>query len=93
MIPLVPYYKMALINIRTYLQWTLKCVRDSCRYRPLHVLSTLTMEQRSAAIRHICAALGESAVVDRTSRDWLKGSRKSNTSVEDRPRSGHPLTI
>ncbi|CAF5095277.1 unnamed protein product, partial [Rotaria sp. Silwood1] len=30
----------------------------------------------SAAVRNICAALGEGAVADRTCRDWLKGFRE-----------------
>ena len=36
MIPLVPYYKMALGNVRTYFQNNY--VRDFCAYSPLHVV-------------------------------------------------------
>ena len=37
----------------------------------------------SAAVRHICAALG---VADRTYRDWFKRFCEGDTSLEDRPR-------
>ena len=43
------------------------------------------------AAHHRCAALGEGAVLDRTSRDWFKRFREGNTLLEDRPSSGHPL--
>ena len=42
---LVPYYKMALINARTYLHWTLKYIRDFYAYPPLAVLSVSITEQ------------------------------------------------
>ena len=45
----------------------------------------------SAAAHHICAALGEGAVVDSTCRDRFKRFREGNTSLEDHPRFGHPL--
>ena len=45
----------------------------------------------SAAARHICAALGEGAVADRTCPDWFKRFREGDTSLENRPRSRHPL--
>ena len=45
----------------------------------------------SAAAYHICAALGEGGVASRTCRDWFKRFHEGGTSLEDRPRSAHPL--
>ncbi|CAF3787500.1 unnamed protein product [Rotaria sp. Silwood1] len=52
---------------------------------------TITRNNASAAARNISAALGEGAVADRTCRDWFKRFREGDMSLEDRPRSGHPL--
>ena len=78
----MPYYKMALRNIRTYSHWTLKYVRDFCAYPPLHFLSTSIRKQRQLCCSpHICA------VADRTCRDWFKRLREGDMLLEDRPRS------
>ena len=45
----------------------------------------------NAAACHICAALGEDAVADRTCRDSFKRFREDGTSLEDYPSSGRPL--
>ena len=45
----------------------------------------------SAAVRHICAALGEGAVTDRTCRDRFKRFREGDTSLGDYETSGRPL--
>ena len=44
-----------------------------------------------AAAHHICAALGEGTVADRTYRDWFKRFREGDMSLEDRAKSRHPL--
>ena len=45
----------------------------------------------SVAARHICAALVTGIAVDDICRDCLKRFRESDTSLEDRPTSGHSL--
>ena len=45
----------------------------------------------SAAARHVCAALGEGAVANRTCRDRFKRFCEGDTSLEDRQRSRRPL--
>ena len=44
----------------------------------------------SAAAGHICAALGEGAVADRTCQNWFKRHGEGGTSLENRPRSERP---
>ena len=45
----------------------------------------------SAATLHICVALGEGAVADRTYPVWFKRFCEDATSLEDRRRFGRPL--
>ena len=45
----------------------------------------------SAASQHLCAALGEGIVADRTCRDWFKRVHEDDMSLEDRPMFGCPL--
>ena len=65
MMLLVPYYKMAVRNVRTYSHEILKYVRAFYAYPPLHLLSVPIKEQYQRCCSHICAALGEGAVANR----------------------------
>ena len=44
-----------------------------------------------AAARNVCAALGEGVVTHRICRDCFKSFRGGDASLENRPRSTHPL--
>ena len=45
----------------------------------------------SAGARHICAALDEGVVANRTCRDWFKRLHEGDMSLKDRRKSGRPL--